>query len=418
MDREHGIKFIKIVLITSLLYTVFILLAHHVTREYAFIKGEEKLNDILLYQKALHKYIEEVQKPLFYQLKDELKLEKDYFEPRVLSFTFIARNVHQFNNIFREEAGIPTLHYKLASSNPRNELNRANEIEEELLKKVNSEKLQKFKSIHKHGEDTYLLYVLPIAPNKKSCMRCHGSPKDAPQNLINLYGDKNGFNEDIGRIRALISFDLNLQREIDDADLIFWVLSLFALFTLLTILSLAYIHLKRLSEKNQELKKMATVDTLTGAYNRRKFHDVVDTKFKNKLEALSVIIFDIDFFKRVNDNYGHDIGDEVLKAIAEVVVSIIDKERELFIRWGGEEFVILTDRDFQEVVAIATKLREIVEKRECPKSLKITISLGVAKAIKEEQTIKSMIKRADDALYLAKDSGRNRVVIDSVSKEE
>jgi two-component system cell cycle response regulator len=409
MDREHRSKFYKTIMIASVLYSLFLLIAHQMTREYAIRKGEEKLNDILIYHKALHKYVEEIQKPLFYELKEKNLFPKEYFDARVLSFTYMARNIHSFNNRFREKFGTPTLSYKLASANPRNKLNRATERELRLLEKANSpEGFENFTEVKRINGETHLLYALPVSPNKNSCMRCHGDPKNAPQDLIDVYGDKRGFFEEVGHIRAIISFDLDLKIELDDANKIFWTLSFFALFTIFVILYLQYIYLKRLSKKSEELEKLAVTDSLTGAYNRRKFYDISEIVLQKRGHA-SIIMFDIDFFKNINDSYGHDAGDRVLQEISSITFQTKD-ESDIFVRWGGEEFLLFIDKELDIALKLAEELRQRVEKFNFSVDSKITISLGVAH-FKENYSIEEVIKSADKALYIAKDTGRNRAVI-------
>ena len=127
----------------------------------------------------------------------------------------------------------------------------------------------------------------------------------------------------------------------------------------------------------------------------------------NKIKKGSIIYFDIDFFKKINDKYGHDMGDYVLKEISKLVAENI-RSNDIFGRWGGEEFLfILPITPYFNTLKVAEKIRKVVENYNF-KGIKVTISLGVSEIIENEQ-IEYAIKRADEALYEAKKSGRNQV---------
>ncbi|HIE59298.1 MAG TPA: GGDEF domain-containing protein [Hydrogenothermaceae bacterium] len=152
---------------------------------------------------------------------------------------------------------------------------------------------------------------------------------------------------------------------------------------------------------------------LTGLFNKGKFNKVLKKEVeraKRYKRPLSLIIFDIDHFKRINDTYGHKVGDEVLKELAKIIKSVIRKA-DFVARWGGEEFVILApETDLDGALNLAEKLRQTVEKHQFPTVKNVTISLGVAQYI-DGETPEEFIIRADMALYKAKENGRNRVEV-------
>ena len=164
--------------------------------------------------------------------------------------------------------------------------------------------------------------------------------------------------------------------------------------------------------ESKRYEKMATFDSLTKVYNRQKLNEVFDYELKRKKrygEELSLIIIDIDFFKKVNDTYGHDVGDDVLINFAQIIKNEI-RIQDTFARWGGEEFVILLPRtDVDGAMMVAEKLREIIEKNVESGIPKITASFGVT-PINADDSQKSAFIRVDEALYEAKNSGRNCVV--------
>lgn len=163
----------------------------------------------------------------------------------------------------------------------------------------------------------------------------------------------------------------------------------------------------------EELKRLATTDKLTGAFNRTKFKEIIEREIervKRYNQLLSIIIFDIDHFKEVNDKYGHSVGDYVLRSIADIMKDNIRKI-DYFIRWGGEEFMIISsETNLKEAYALAERIREIIENYLFENVGKVTASFGVTE-FKEDDTEDSLIKRADDAMYEAKKKGRNRVEV-------
>lgn len=162
------------------------------------------------------------------------------------------------------------------------------------------------------------------------------------------------------------------------------------------------------------LEKKASIDELTGIYNRRKFNDICEFEF-NRFErfgtVFSIMMIDIDFFKKINDTYGHLVGDEVLKALSFLVQQEI-RSTDVFARWGGEEFIILTiEQEREKAILLAEKLRRTINTYAFPHIGHMTCSFGVAEI--DKNGIEHMLARADEALYKAKKSGRNKVCNDT-----
>lgn len=163
--------------------------------------------------------------------------------------------------------------------------------------------------------------------------------------------------------------------------------------------------------RNQSLKLISETDSLTKIANRRKldlFLEIeVDRSFRNNL-SLSIVMIDIDFFKKVNDKYGHSIGDEVLILLSKVLNKQIRKY-DLVGRWGGEEFLIICpNSNLSQTVSLCKKLQTLISKIEIKKykDINITVSCGIAQYSRNE-TIDDLIYRADTELYKAKNNGRN-----------
>ena len=173
----------------------------------------------------------------------------------------------------------------------------------------------------------------------------------------------------------------------------------------------------KLREMLDKSVSLAYTDALTGVYNRRYMNAHLDRKImeiSDTQKPLSVVIFDIDHFKQVNDNYGHAGGDEVLRTLAERVGSSI-RDFDLLARYGGEEFVVIMPSTPADVAAmVAERLRQRLEAQAFEVSghdqpLPITASLGVATTTDPMETADNLLARADAALYAAKRGGRNRV---------
>lgn len=167
---------------------------------------------------------------------------------------------------------------------------------------------------------------------------------------------------------------------------------------------------------SQKLRVTSATDPLTGAYNRRYFFDTIDKLLFSQRStdaSLSLIMIDIDYFKQINDRYGHPAGDEVLKALT-ILTKRLLRDADLFARFGGEEFVIaLPNAALADAVDIAQRLCEQVRAASFGQSgeaIAVTVSCGVAQYSDCDGDIDDVIKRADAALYLAKEQGRNRVV--------
>lgn len=176
------------------------------------------------------------------------------------------------------------------------------------------------------------------------------------------------------------------------------------------ITSRKYIELE-VRRHNEHYQKLAIMDSLTGVYNRHYFNNELK-RFLSELQryknVFSVILFDIDRFKFINDTYGHNEGDRVLKELAALIKGII-RESDVLCRWGGEEFVIIMNNtDVRNAIVAAEKFRQSIEDSVFLEEWPVTCSFGVIEAKKDDDS-KSLIHRADEAMYAAKKQGRNKV---------
>ncbi|QOL25577.1 GGDEF domain-containing protein [Thalassotalea sp. LPB0316] len=162
---------------------------------------------------------------------------------------------------------------------------------------------------------------------------------------------------------------------------------------------------KYLASKNSSLKNKVNIDALTGALNRHATEEI----FPQLKEGDSIIIMDIDHFKQINDEFGHDAGDDVLMLFARTIFNRL-RDNDYFIRWGGEEFLcICPQTSLFDTNNLANSLREVLSEQVWPISKPVTCSFGVAEMVYGE-SVEMLIRRADSALYQAKNKGRNIVV--------
>lgn len=189
------------------------------------------------------------------------------------------------------------------------------------------------------------------------------------------------------RHRELLALNTSLQKQIDEAT-------------------------KQLSDSNQYLKDLTVTDALTGISNRRAFENSLQSLMNQASryhDGFSMLLFDIDDFKQLNDRFGHDMGDRVLKDLVERIDEIV-RDVDVLSRWGGEEFTILMPQtNHTGALKMAERCRRVVADALFDEVGQVTISLGVT-CFSKNDTERKFFKRADDALYQAKSEGKNRVV--------
>ncbi len=161
-----------------------------------------------------------------------------------------------------------------------------------------------------------------------------------------------------------------------------------------------------------DMEQVALIDQLTGAYNRRKFNEIIENEInrsKRKHEYLSILFLDVDHFKKINDAYGHAVGDRVLKKLVELIKKKIRIVDHVF-RWGGEEFlVLLPDTKIDDAVSSAERIRTTIASYQFDTVVNVRVSIGATEQT-EHDTINDLLNYADCALYQAKRNGRNRTI--------
>ena len=199
------------------------------------------------------------------------------------------------------------------------------------------------------------------------------------------------------------------------AILLFGLVQFFGLFVMMPLFRRTEIERDELTEKTRELQIEASTDPLTGLHNRRYFEQALDeylAAFARANAPLGLLTLDLDHFKAVNDNYGHDAGDRVLKQLAQLLKDLT-REHDIVARTGGEEFTILAPfATADQVRPFAERLCRMVGQMRIDLDrvvLRPTVSIGVATSLENVRDSKALIKLSDERLYQAKEQGRNRV---------
>ncbi len=185
-----------------------------------------------------------------------------------------------------------------------------------------------------------------------------------------------------------------------------------------TLILWSFIDISKEIEYRNKLEHLVMTDYMTTLYNRRYFREKASDIF-NKITdestfTLSIAIIDIDNFKSINDNYGHTIGDKVIVSFSKLLQTFATQER-IIARWGGEEFIILflsqTQKESSETTQKICRMTEQISLKIEEHTISFTVSMGLAYKTKKDKTLDALIKHADTALYEAKKSGKNRVIL-------
>lgn len=233
------------------IFSILTFIYYKQTRELAITNATANIHEFLVNYKSYRAYISKEQKQEIFRLQSLGHIDVEYFRPQILSSTYSARSVNKIYNKYREQKGLKPIEIKFASTNPRNPKNKATQKEAMLLEKFNAHELDEYSEILQTANGTTLYYAIPTEKTKNECMRCHSRPEAAPKDLIALYGDKNGFFEKVGEIRALIVTKYPLDPDLKAANQTFMLLTISTLLVIVIILIIVYMFLKKV--KQQEI---------------------------------------------------------------------------------------------------------------------------------------------------------------------
>ncbi len=249
MSHSTFLKVLPLIFITFFAIVVSIFYNQH--NATVLTESNKQIEMILKTNKALHAYVENIQKPVIYNLQGEGKLYEDFFDPKILSFTYIARNIHEQYAKREITNGHIPYSYKLATTNPRNPINKATPFEEGILKRFQSKEIKDYATFITENNEKYYYKAMPIDPNKESCMKCHSTPDIAPKELIALYGSTAAFGEKVGEVRAMISLKIPVSSIINNSLQEFYI----SILVVGVLFLLFYIILVALLQKDARLQK-------------------------------------------------------------------------------------------------------------------------------------------------------------------
>jgi len=315
---------------------------------------------------------------------------------------FTLRNhavmIKEISDIFSEHSGVK---FHMTNSKLINKDNAPDAFEQDALRQFEKGEAECL-SIENEASGPIFRYMAPLR-FEKSCQACHVKPEKISRDLG-------------GGISISIPFK-NVARDLELNRLAIIGLSLL---TLVLLLGSAFLILNQLESKidaaQDALREASITDELTGLRNRRFLMSRLEEEImrsRRDSSSLGFLMMDLDHFKGINDSCGHPFGDLVLSTVAKGISGML-REYDIAARYGGEEFAVVASMSSkQELAALAERIRQNIEKLHIQDKnvcMRVTTSIGVA-ALEEDDTSETLLKRADQALYQAKDEGRNRTVM-------
>ncbi len=294
--------------------------------------------------------------------------------------------------------------FRNVSLTPLNPANTPDGFEKKAIAAFNNGAREYYRVIDaRAGQAAEFRYVQPLYA-ERTCLECHTGAAYRPGQVLGA---------------TSITIPMSTLEEETGKNRVFTLIAAIATISLIigVVYMLTWKLMTTLDEAHRNLKIMATTDALTGLTNRHRIMLRLDEEFERSIRQnspLCVATIDIDNFKQINDTHGHPFGDEVLKEVAKRMQHSI-RRYDIIGRIGGEEFlVIFPGTGTAETQTVAERLRESVEaaRLACGSGdVRVTISGGIALVKPEDNSVESILKRADAALYEAKRSGRNRIVV-------
>jgi diguanylate cyclase (GGDEF)-like protein len=317
---------------------------------------------------------------------------------RVLTLRNPAIMTREISELARRDNVI--VEFRMISLRSVNPENRPDDFEKRSLERFDRGERELWQ-IELTGERPIFRYILPLV-TEKPCLQCHGKQG------YRLGDVRGGLSVIIPAAELMSQMRTNLVQIIIDA-----VVTISILLAILYLF--AWKLVVRLDDAQKRLKHLAVTDELTGLKNRRYIMEQLEREYQRAIRTgapLSLAIIDIDHFKKVNDTFGHAFGDAVLKSVARDMRESL-RTYDLLARIGGEEFLIASPgSSIEEAAALAERIREKIKGKTISNrnhSISVTVSAGVTSLNGQDAKAESMLARADDALYQAKQGGRDRV---------
>ena len=287
--------------------------------------------------------------------------------------------------------------FHITSRKLMNPHNRPDDFEEKALRQFETGAVKEVSQTEMVNQRRYFRYMAPLYI-ENDCLQCHRHQNYA-----------------IGEVRGGISISFDIEEHQSKIRYNTITVVVFGLTTTLLLLGLIYFFMarliKKLEEARQTIEKIAITDQLTEVFNRHHIMSRFEEEFekvKRLNKNVSCIMADIDNFKTINDSYGHQVGDHVLKVVSHRIRNTV-RAYDILGRYGGEEFlIIMPDTSLDDARGLAERIRTRV-KEEQISNITITISLGVVCVQESDRSVDDIIRRADENLYKAKKGGRDQV---------
>lgn len=352
------------------------------------------------------------------QIKPHLDpLNADQFLPQTVPAFAAVETLRRLSGRY------PGFEYREAALDATNPRDHANAWEAGLIEQLAAAQAAsprdevELSGVHGKGIRRALYVARPITIGNPSCLSCHGEPASAPESMLKVYGRQGGYGWQMGQTIGMQIVKVPMLYPLEKARNTFnsFMGSLLIIFGLMFLglnLALSAMVIEPMTRLNRRLEELATTDFLTDLVNRRRFFERLASEMSDARvhgTSLSVVMFDLDFFKRINDTFGHDSGDKVLKHTAIRVRELL-RSSDCAARFGGEEFMILLrETPIDAAMALAEAVRARIADVPFEVVGTVSASFGVAEWNHDEDA-HALINRADRALYEAKERGRNRVV--------
>ena len=394
-------KLLNTFIISIILLTIFLILKSFYFYKEINISAEE---DIKREARVLSQYMMVMRNVYQRQfLKSGIELNEN---------TLNLLPAHASSLISNEFSDLNNYYIRNVSDKPRNIKNKADVEEQKAIDFFNkNEKIEYFDKYENNNKE-YYQFATRINI-ELYCLQCHGKKENAPTIIKETYKNL-AYNYKVGDLRGIISIKIpkeNINKKIDS----FLKRELIYIFTVIILAtSLLYLIYKRTKKIMTDTEKVARdyamTDSLTGLYNRHYLKKVDINEFLDN--NYYIIFFDIDYFKKVNDLYGHTCGDSILKEFS-VILNSYTRKNDILCRYGGEEFILIIKNIDKNI--LEEKLEEIRKSIELNefvyqnKKINITTSIGYARAEIDSEFV-VVLDNADCALYRAKERGRNKII--------
>ncbi|SKB42617.1 c-type heme family protein [Malaciobacter marinus] len=289
------------------LYAVITLVFFNFYKELAIKDTKKEANSMLNNMNAIRTYIEEVQRPMIYNLMKDRDTFDNYFNSKILSSTYISQYIYE-KQLEKKEL---KYRYKLVATNPLNPIHKANKFETKILEKFRKNEIKDYFSILEENGKSYFFIAKPIARNKPNCLMCHGNPQDAPKRLLAQYGNHSGFFERVGDLRAMIYLKIAIVDIISyhKSSFITGGIAMFIVFILFIILIyIIYNKDKKLEDRKELLfehqNRLAVMGSMIGN---------ISHQWKQPLSHLSSILINMELLserkKLTNDKVISKVND-------------------------------------------------------------------------------------------------------------